>query len=84
MFRAPNKEEGEEQEDYAHLRVWRRAVILRTGRFLSRAILFVFGFYWISETRGQNEVSLVIIVIFWQLNCAVSLPDVSIKDERNM
>ncbi|XP_042017496.1 lysophospholipid acyltransferase LPEAT1-like isoform X2 [Salvia splendens] len=55
VFRAPNREDGEEQEDYAHLRGWRRAVILRTGRFLSRAALFVFGFYWISETRGENE-----------------------------
>ncbi|XP_057793936.1 lysophospholipid acyltransferase LPEAT1-like isoform X2 [Salvia miltiorrhiza] len=55
-FRAPNREEGgEEQEDYAHLRGWRRAVILRTGRFLSRAMLFVFGFYWISETSNENE-----------------------------
>ncbi|XP_047954971.1 lysophospholipid acyltransferase LPEAT1-like isoform X3 [Salvia hispanica] len=55
VFRAPNREDGEEQEDYAHLRGWRRTVILRTGRFLSRAVLFVFGFYWISETRGENE-----------------------------
>ncbi|KAL1539562.1 lysophospholipid acyltransferase LPEAT1-like isoform X1 [Salvia divinorum] len=55
VFRAPNREDGEEQEDYAHLRGWRRAVILRSGRFLSRAVLFVFGFYWISETRNGNE-----------------------------
>lgn len=54
-FRSPNREDGEEQEDYAHLQGWRRAVILRSGRFLSRVMLFVFGFYWISETSRVNE-----------------------------
>ncbi|KAH6765057.1 Phospholipid/glycerol acyltransferase family protein [Perilla frutescens var. hirtella] len=54
-FRQPNREDGEEQEDYGHLRGWRRAVILRSGRLMSRAMLFVFGFYWISETSRGNE-----------------------------
>ncbi|XP_011074509.1 lysophospholipid acyltransferase LPEAT1 isoform X2 [Sesamum indicum] len=53
-FLAPNREA--EQEDYAHTGGWRRAVILQSGRYLSRAVLFVFGFYWISETRKGNEV----------------------------
>ncbi|KAL0366125.1 UNVERIFIED_CONTAM: Lysophospholipid acyltransferase LPEAT1 [Sesamum radiatum] len=52
-FLAPNREA--EQEDYAHTGGWRRAVILQSGRYLSRAVLFLFGFYWISETRKGNE-----------------------------
>lgn len=51
-FLAPNREE--EQEDYAHMGGWRRAVIVHCGRFLSRAMLFVFGFYWISECRRDG------------------------------
>ncbi|XP_016486783.1 lysophospholipid acyltransferase LPEAT1 isoform X2 [Nicotiana tabacum] len=49
-FSAPNREEEEEQEDYAHIGGWRRAVMMQSGMFLSRVMLFVFGFYWISET----------------------------------
>lgn len=49
LFLAPNQEEGD-QEDYAHMGGWRRAVIVQCGRALSRAMLFVFGFYWISQT----------------------------------
>lgn len=44
----PNRE-TDEQEDYAHMVGWRRSVIIWSGRFLSRAMLFVLGFYWISE-----------------------------------
>lgn len=47
-FLAPNREDG--KEDYAHVRGWRRAVIVGAGKFCSRAILFVLGFYWINET----------------------------------
>ncbi|KAL6504671.1 hypothetical protein OROHE_023429 [Orobanche hederae] len=54
-FLAPNREEVE-QEDYAHMGGWRRAVILASGRFLSRVMLFVFGFYWICETSKCTEV----------------------------
>ncbi|KAI3464992.1 hypothetical protein Pfo_021655 [Paulownia fortunei] len=53
-FLAPNRED--EQEDYAHMGGWRRAVIMQSGRFLSRAMLFVFGFYRIAETNRGNEV----------------------------
>lgn len=53
LFSAPNRED--EQEDYAHLRGWRRAVIVFSGRLLSRLVLFVFGFYWISETYREPE-----------------------------
>ncbi|XP_058081617.1 lysophospholipid acyltransferase LPEAT1 isoform X2 [Magnolia sinica] len=49
LFSAPNREE-DDQEDYAHMVGWRRATIVRSGRFLSRAMLFVMGFYWIDET----------------------------------
>ncbi|XVF36145.1 hypothetical protein REPUB_Repub19eG0033200 [Reevesia pubescens] len=53
LFSAPNQE-GEEQEDYAHLGGWRRAMIVGSGRFLSRSLLFVVGFYWINETRKDS------------------------------
>ncbi|KAL6212935.1 hypothetical protein ACLB2K_018150 [Fragaria x ananassa] len=46
---SPNRDE-DEQEDYAHMGGWRRAVIVWCGRSLSRVMLFVLGFYWISET----------------------------------
>ncbi|PIN12467.1 putative phosphate acyltransferase, contains PlsC domain [Handroanthus impetiginosus] len=52
-FLAPNREE--EQEDYAHMGGWRRAVIMQSGRFLSRVLLFVLGFYWVCETRKGIE-----------------------------
>lgn len=51
---APNRED--DQEDYAHMGGWRRVVILQSGRFLSRLVLFVFGFYWISESSVGIEV----------------------------
>ncbi|KAL0928687.1 hypothetical protein M5K25_000600 [Dendrobium thyrsiflorum] len=49
LFSAPNR--NDEQEDYAHMTGWRRDVVVRCGRFLSRVMLFNFGFYWIEETR---------------------------------
>ncbi|XP_042375765.1 lysophospholipid acyltransferase LPEAT1-like [Zingiber officinale] len=38
---------------------WRRAVVVRCGRFASRAMLFTFGFYWIKESHMSldNEVN---------------------------
>ncbi|XP_022769801.1 lysophospholipid acyltransferase LPEAT1-like isoform X2 [Durio zibethinus] len=53
LFSAPNQEE-EQQEDYAHLGGWRRAVIVRSGRFLSRSLLFLVGFYWINDTHKDS------------------------------
>lgn len=50
LFSAPNREDDQGQEDYAHMGGWRRAVIVQCGRSLSRAMLFVLGFYWIGET----------------------------------
>uniref|UniRef100_A0ACD5TA39 Uncharacterized protein n=1 Tax=Avena sativa TaxID=4498 RepID=A0ACD5TA39_AVESA len=41
--------DGGEGEGYARLEGRRRDVIVRCGRALSRAMLFVFGFYWIRE-----------------------------------
>ncbi|XP_042418974.1 lysophospholipid acyltransferase LPEAT1-like [Zingiber officinale] len=57
LFSPPSRENG--QEDYAHMTGWRRAVVVRCGRFASRAMLFTFGFYWIKETRLSldNEVN---------------------------
>ncbi|KAM1617301.1 hypothetical protein TB2_015940 [Malus domestica] len=49
LFKVPNRDE-QEQEDYAHMGGWRGAVIVQCGRALSRVMLVVFGFYWISET----------------------------------
>lgn len=51
LLKAPNRDEEDEQEDYAHLGGWRRTVMVGSGRFLSRVMLFVLGFYWISVTR---------------------------------
>ncbi|KAB5526800.1 hypothetical protein DKX38_020647 [Salix brachista] len=48
LFSAPNRDEEEDQEDFAHMGGWRREVIVWCGRFLSRMLLFVVGFYWIS------------------------------------
>ncbi|KAA8544941.1 hypothetical protein F0562_019664 [Nyssa sinensis] len=53
LFSAPNRED--EQEDYAHLGGWRRTVIVQCGRFLSRVMLFVLGFYWIEETYRDPD-----------------------------
>ncbi|XWS24331.1 hypothetical protein CRYUN_Cryun28dG0092200 [Craigia yunnanensis] len=52
LFSPPNQKE--EQEGYAHLGGWRRAVIVRSGRFLSRSLLFLVGFYWINETHKDS------------------------------
>ncbi|XP_057434932.1 lysophospholipid acyltransferase LPEAT1 isoform X2 [Lotus japonicus] len=54
MFSAPNRED-EQQEDYAHLGGWRRAVIVACGRALSRVMLFIFGFYWITHSHTTME-----------------------------
>ncbi|XP_042519011.1 lysophospholipid acyltransferase LPEAT1-like isoform X2 [Macadamia integrifolia] len=53
LFTVPNRDEG--QENYAHLSGWRRVVIVHAGKFLSRALFFTFGFYWISETRRNAD-----------------------------
>ncbi|KAK4753472.1 hypothetical protein SAY87_022270 [Trapa incisa] len=53
-LKAPNRDGVDEQEDYAHLGGWRRAVIVGSGRFFSRVLLFVFGFYRISETLRSS------------------------------
>lgn len=42
---------------YAHLTGLRRSVIVHSGRFFSRAILFVLGFCWITVTRKDKESS---------------------------
>jgi lysophosphatidylcholine acyltransferase/lyso-PAF acetyltransferase len=38
---------GGEGEGYARLQGWRRDTVVRCGRALTRAMLFVFGLYWI-------------------------------------
>ncbi|XP_015693110.2 lysophospholipid acyltransferase LPEAT1-like isoform X2 [Oryza brachyantha] len=43
-----DREDGE-GEGYARLEGWRREGVVRCGRALARAMLFVFGFYWIRE-----------------------------------
>ncbi|CAH8330196.1 unnamed protein product [Eruca vesicaria subsp. sativa] len=62
-YRGAEEDEEEEegggggvvQEDYAHMGGWRRVVIVQCGRFLSRVLLFVFGFYWIPERCPDPE-----------------------------
>lgn len=69
-FWAPNRED--EQEDFAHTGGWRRTVMMQSGMFLSRVMLFVFGFYWIQETyqpinlngNSNNEVYLILMFNF--------------------
>lgn len=48
-LRVEEDREGGEGDGYARLDGWRRAGALRCGRALARAMLFVFGFYWIRE-----------------------------------
>ncbi|EPS60904.1 hypothetical protein M569_13895, partial [Genlisea aurea] len=66
---APNMEDG--QEDFAHMGGWRRAVIVRTGRTLSRLMLIVFGFYWISENHrykdADSELNEEVTFLYFQL-----------------
>ncbi|XP_048130790.1 lysophospholipid acyltransferase LPEAT1-like isoform X2 [Rhodamnia argentea] len=45
----PHRED--DQEDYAHVGGWRRAVIVYSRRFLSRVMFFTLGFYRIRERR---------------------------------
>ncbi|XP_017258414.1 lysophospholipid acyltransferase LPEAT1 isoform X1 [Daucus carota subsp. sativus] len=52
MFSKPSGDD--EQEDYAHMGGWRQTVVVKSGMFLSRALLFVIGFYWIPETSTQE------------------------------
>ena len=59
MFSKPSGDD--EQEDYAHMGGWRQTVVVKSGMFLSRALLFVIGFYWIPETSTQ-EVNLFVCV----------------------
>ncbi|KAI3953054.1 hypothetical protein MKW92_045716 [Papaver armeniacum] len=56
MFSIPNRDEDEdeeEQEDYAHMVGWRRSIIVNSGRFLARVMLFNMGVYWISESYRE-------------------------------
>ncbi|RZC45537.1 hypothetical protein C5167_038478 [Papaver somniferum] len=57
LFSIPNRDEGddeeEEQEDYAHMVGWRRSIIVNSGRFLARVMLFNMGVYWISESYKE-------------------------------
>uniref|UniRef100_A0A7N1A5F6 Phospholipid/glycerol acyltransferase domain-containing protein n=1 Tax=Kalanchoe fedtschenkoi TaxID=63787 RepID=A0A7N1A5F6_KALFE len=58
LFKAPNREEDNEQEDFVHMGGYRRLVIFQCGRFFSRVMLFVLGFYWIQVTiryPDENE-----------------------------
>ncbi|XP_066366970.1 lysophospholipid acyltransferase LPEAT1-like [Miscanthus floridulus] len=48
-LRVEEEREGGEGEGYARLDGWRRAGVVRCGRALARAMLFVFGFYWIRD-----------------------------------
>jgi lysophosphatidylcholine acyltransferase / lyso-PAF acetyltransferase len=66
--------EGAEKGGRFRLVGWRKDGVLRCGRALSRAMLFVFGFYWIREThRGDllnAEVSRLVALVLWS-GCTV-------------
>ncbi|KAG0584199.1 hypothetical protein M758_3G192300 [Ceratodon purpureus] len=49
---ATSSDEG--QESYAHMTGVRRMIIVRSGRFLARAMLFAFGFYYIPVTNRTS------------------------------
>ncbi|CAL0305829.1 unnamed protein product [Lupinus luteus] len=53
LFYARNRDE--EQEDYGDMSGWRRGVIVACGRVLSRAMLFIFGFYWIVDSSFNHN-----------------------------
>lgn len=61
MFSKPSGDD-DEQEDYAHMGGWRQRVVVRSGMFLSRALLFVIGFYWIPE---NSQVNLWLCMLFY-------------------
>ncbi|KAG6557024.1 hypothetical protein Mapa_001441 [Marchantia paleacea] len=54
ISRLPGEEEG--QENYSHLTGLRRSVIVYAGKFLSRSLLFVVGFYHIKVTHRTPDV----------------------------
>lgn len=54
LFQVPNRD-GTEQEDYAHMRGWRRTVIVNSGKLLARIFLFLLGFYRINEINLQPQ-----------------------------
>ncbi|VFQ62383.1 unnamed protein product [Cuscuta campestris] len=54
-FSVPNRED--EQEDFAHTGGWRRKAMLQSGKLLSRATLFIFGFYSIRETHRDSDLN---------------------------
>jgi lysophosphatidylcholine acyltransferase/lyso-PAF acetyltransferase len=51
LFSIPNSED--ELEDYAHIGGWKRNVIVRCGKALSRVMLLIVGFYWISDSSSS-------------------------------
>lgn len=50
---ASSSDEG--QESFAHMTGVRRTIIVRSGRFLARAMLFIFGFYYIPVSNRTSE-----------------------------
>ncbi|EEE59268.1 hypothetical protein OsJ_11291 [Oryza sativa Japonica Group] len=52
------------EEGRPRLRGWRRVAVVRAGQGLSRAMLFVFGFYWIRETHRSYPNAEVSIETF--------------------
>ncbi|GAB4852051.1 Lysophospholipid acyltransferase lpeat1 [Ancistrocladus abbreviatus] len=56
LFSRPNRGvDDDQQEDYAHMGGRRREVVVRSGRFLSRLLLFVMGVYWIRERNLDHH-----------------------------
>jgi lysophosphatidylcholine acyltransferase/lyso-PAF acetyltransferase len=70
LFSTPNRED--EQEDYAHMGGWRRNVIVWCGKALSRVMLFVFGFYWITDS-SSSSITQVQFLLQLFINCSISI-----------
>ena len=86
LFSSPNRDD--EQEDYAHMGGWRRTVIVRCGRALSRFMLFIFGFYWIPESHhsfvpptqvfSYSLCFWIALFCFWELESTANYPNQSL------
>ena len=74
VFSAPYREDG--QRDYAHLSGWRRRVIVWFGKVLSRFVLFVLGFYWITEiNRTMHSEQMRTTEVFVLLSDSFKIAD---------
>lgn len=69
-------EDSNKEEDLVHMTGWRREAVVQAGRFCTRAMLFVFGFYWIrveDRSISNNEVFCQHIWVYiWGFNALIN------------